>query len=59
MLTMSCAYFNIWQITQTRSGDFEKGLIGFDKNIEKSLLGATPPFVFSRVNERRSCACSS
>ena len=32
MLTMSCVYFNIWQIRQTRPEDFEKGLIclGFD-----------------------------
>jgi hypothetical protein len=28
------------------------GLIGFDKDIEKSLLEATSPFVFSTVNER-------
>jgi hypothetical protein len=52
MLTMSFVYFNIWQIRQTEPGDFEKGLIGFGKDIEKSLLGATSPFVFSTVNER-------
>lgn len=52
MLTMSFVYFNIWQIRQTRQADFEKGLIGFGKDIEKSLLGATSPFVFSTVNER-------
>jgi hypothetical protein len=52
MLTMSFVYFNIWQIRQTRPEDFEKGLIGFSKDIEKSLLGATSPFVFSTVNER-------
>lgn len=28
------------------------GLIGFGKDIEKSLLDATSPFVFSTVNER-------
>jgi len=32
--------------------DFEKGLIGFDKDIERELLGATSPFVFSVVRER-------
>ena len=32
--------------------DFEKGLIGFGKDIEKNLLSATSPFVFSTVNER-------
>ena len=52
MLTMSFVYFNIWQIKQTEPGDFEKGLIGFGKDIEKSVLGATSPFVFSTVNER-------
>jgi RNA polymerase sigma factor (TIGR02999 family) len=52
MLTMSFVYFNIWQIKQTEPDDFEKGLIGFGKDIEKSLLGATSPFVFSTVNER-------
>ena len=52
MLTMSFVYFNIWQIRQDRPEDFEKGLIGFGKDIEKNLLGATSPFVFSTVNER-------
>jgi len=51
MLTMSFVYFNIWQIKQTRPGDFEKGLIGFARD-EKALLEATSPFVFSAVNER-------
>jgi hypothetical protein len=52
MLTMSFVYFNIWQIRQARPEDFEKGLIGFGKDIEKNLLEATSPFVFSTVNER-------
>ncbi|HUM99578.1 MAG TPA: hypothetical protein PLI96_03715 [Halothiobacillus sp.] len=52
MLTMSFVYFNIWQIKQTRPEDFEKGLIGFGKDIEKTLMGASSPFVFSSVNER-------
>lgn len=52
MLTMSFIYFNIWQIKQTEPGDFEKGLIGFGNDIEKNLLGASSPFVFSTVNER-------
>lgn len=51
MLTMSCVYFNIWQIKQTRPSDFEKGLIGFARD-ETALLEATSPFVFSAVNER-------
>ncbi len=52
MLAMSFVYFNIWQIKQTEPGDFEKGLIGFGKDVEKNLLEATSPFVFSTVNER-------
>jgi len=52
MLTMSFVYFNIWQIKQTTPKDFAMGLIGFGKDIEKSLLDATSPFVFSTVNER-------
>ncbi len=52
MLTMSFVYFNIWQIKQTTPKDFAMGLIGFGKDIEKSLLDATSPFVFSAVNER-------
>jgi hypothetical protein len=52
MLTMSIVYFNVWQIRQARRTDFEKGLIGFGKDVEKNLLEATSPFVFSSVNER-------
>lgn len=52
MLTMSFVYFNIWQIKQTRPDDFAMGLIGFGKEIEKNLLQASSPFVFSTVNER-------
>jgi hypothetical protein len=52
MLTMSVVYFNIWQIRQTEPKDFAMGLIGFGKDIEKSLLEASSPFVFSTVNER-------
>jgi hypothetical protein len=52
MLAMSFVYFNIWQIKQTQPRDFEKALIGFSRDIEKDLLSATSPFVFSSVNER-------
>lgn len=52
MLTMSFVYFNIWQIKQAQPKDFAMGLIGFGKDIEKSLLEASSPFVFSTVNER-------
>ena len=52
MLTMSSIYFNIWQIRQAKPKDFEMGLIGFGKDIEKNLLTATSPFAFSSVKER-------
>ena len=52
MLTMSFVYFNIWQIKQNVPGDFQKGMIGFGKEVEKGLLEATSPFSFSVVPER-------
>lgn len=52
MLTMSLIYFKIWQIKYAWPEDFEKSLIGFSKDIEKDLLGATSPFTFSKVSER-------
>jgi hypothetical protein len=52
MLTMSFVYFNIWQIKQTEPKDFAMALIGFGKDVEKILLEATSPFVFSTVSER-------
>lgn len=48
---MSFVYFNIWQIRQARPDDFEKGLIGFKREDEKSLWTATSLFVFSEVGE--------
>ena len=48
MLTMCFVYFNIWQIKQAEPKDFEKGLIGFGKNIEKSLTEATSPLCLQR-----------
>ena len=52
MLMMSFVYFNIWQIREARPDDFEKGLIGFARDDETTLLSATSPFAFSKVNER-------
>ena len=52
MLTMSFVYFNIWQIKQTEPKNFAMGLIGFARDVERNLLEATSPFVFSTVNER-------
>lgn len=51
MLTMSFVYFNIWQIKLNKTNDFEKALIGFNKDVEKELISATTPFTFWRVNE--------
>ena len=51
MLTMSFIYFNIWQIKQTEPSDFEKAMIGFTKDQEKSLLTATSPFTLWQINE--------
>ena len=51
MLMMSFVYFNIWQLRQTRPYDFEKGLIGFSKESERTLLNGTSPFTFSAVRE--------
>lgn len=52
MLTMSFVYFNIWQIKQTKPNEFAMGLIGFNKEIEKTLLESASPFVFAAVQER-------
>jgi len=52
MLTMSFVYFKIWQIRQTREQDFKMSLIGFGKDTEKKLLGASSPFVLSAVKEK-------
>jgi hypothetical protein len=52
MLTMCFVYFNIWQIKLINPKEFETALIGFGKDVEKDLLNATSPFVFSTVNER-------
>jgi hypothetical protein len=51
MLTMSFVYFNIWQIKQADPDDFEKAMVGFDKNLEKEIMAATSPFVFWRFSE--------
>ena len=51
MLMMSFVYFNIWQLRQTRREDFQKGLIGFPKESEKTLLDAPSPFIFGAVGE--------
>ena len=52
MLVMSFVYFNVWQIRLIRPGHFETAMVGFSKDMEKDLMGATSPFVFSAVGEK-------
>ncbi|MER9069587.1 hypothetical protein NKH84_23920 [Mesorhizobium sp. M0902] len=52
MLAMSFVYFNIWQIKLIRPQQFATAMVGFSKDVEKNLLEASSPFVFSAVNER-------
>ena len=51
MLMKSFVYFNLWQLRRAIPDDFEKGLIGFSKESEKTLLKAPSPFIFSAVGE--------
>lgn len=51
MLFMSFVYFEIWQIKANHSADFEKAMIGFNKNMEKELMESTTPFLLWRVKE--------
>lgn len=51
MLTMCFVYFNIWQIRHGSRADFEKAMIGFNKEVEKKLLEATSPFTICEVPE--------
>ena len=51
MLTMCSIYFNIWQIKLSMPREFENAMVGFAKDLEKELMGATSPFVFWRVGE--------
>ena len=53
MLMMSFVYFKIWKIKTKLTEDYQKGLIGFNKNDEQQLLKATSPFDFSMVGESR------
>lgn len=53
MLYMSFVYFSVWQIKNSRPDDFAKSLIGFSKDDEKELLGASNPFTFWKISEAR------
>jgi hypothetical protein len=54
MLFMSFVYCIIWKIKSFHLPDFQKALIGFDKDMEKEFLNASSPFTFHSLNERRS-----
>jgi hypothetical protein len=43
MLVMSFIYFEIWQIKQNLPNDFRMAMVGFQKDVEKELIEATPP----------------
>ena len=51
MLYMSFVYFEVWQIKESRRADFEKAMIGFNKEFEKLLINATTPFAFVELGE--------
>jgi len=51
MLYMSFVYFEVWQIKETRTTDFEKALVGLSKDFERTLLTATTPFAFVELGE--------
>lgn len=51
MLYMSFVYFEVWQIKENRTDDFQKSLIAFSKDNEKMMLDATTPFAFVEIGE--------
>ncbi len=51
MLYMSFVYFEVWQIKENRTADFEKAMIGFNKDFERLLMTATTPFAFVELGE--------
>lgn len=51
MLFMSLVYFEIWQIKANHVGDFEKAMVGFNKDMELELMQASTPFTLWQVNE--------
>lgn len=51
MLYMSFVYFEVWQIKENRTGDFEKAMLGLSNEVEQTFLTATTPFAFVKSNE--------
>lgn len=52
LLFMSSIYFKILQLRKFENKDFQKVLIGCNKNIENTFLNATSAFTFSEMKER-------
>ena len=53
MLYMSFVYFSVWQIKEAHPDLFRNSLVGFSKDDERSLLDASSPFTFWKINESR------
>jgi hypothetical protein len=51
MLFMCFVYFEIWKIKENTPIDFQKAMVGFNKDMENELLKATTPFALWQVNE--------
>ena len=51
MLYMSFVYFEVWQIKENRTADFEKAMVGLNNEVEQIFLTATTPFAFVKSNE--------
>lgn len=51
MLYMCFVYFEVWQIKENRTVDFEKAMVGLNKDFENRLLSADTPFAFVELGE--------
>ncbi len=54
MLFMCFVYFEIWQIKENCAEDFQKAMVGFNKDKENELLNSTTPFAFVNIDESPS-----
>lgn len=46
LLYMSFVCFSVWQIRAARRSDFDKAMVGFQKEVENKLVAADTPFKF-------------
>ncbi|MEW8549440.1 MAG: hypothetical protein AB2533_03195, partial [Candidatus Thiodiazotropha endolucinida] len=46
LLYMSFVCFSVWQIRAARRPDFDKAMVGFQRDVENKLANATTPFKF-------------